>query len=517
MPSSRTCIPRHEELVAYNAVAGHDGTMCDPTGKLFVKPCTAAEIAFYESSQNPQYQDFRELMPSFYGTLKLNNHAQDAVLQLVNGVSEPALLHEAPADDLAKTENNVNSVSTSTTVSTTNSVAESTETTETDIPSCITITVDSEHVKNTDFHFQVLSQNQLSAPPSAPASTVSTPKTEEWVPNGGKRIKTDTAVVLENTTYGFKHPNILDCKLGTRLWADDAPQQKKDRFDEIARNTTHRNYGFRIAGMRAWRGSDNSAELDQNDYMVYDRLYGRDHVTDDTLAPTIRRFIFNKEAGITHELGQAVSAAFVAELEQVHEVLQRHNLRMYSGSLLFIFEGHGPTLAKKIEERARYIEELEAHPEESDAEDAVRMDETALFKAVANHGCTEILESGDKVTIINQDATTLDATSDNDDDDDDDDDDEDGMPKTHSLRLIDFAHAKWVRSEDGPDRGMLLGVKSLIDIFQSFVDEKEDPQEKEKAVSVPSLKQKAHCHFEAEKDNDQPEQHKDKKRKLSCV
>ncbi len=57
-------------------------------------------------------------------------------------------------------------------------------------------------------------------------------------PNKTRKIATDKAVVLENAAFGYTRPNILDAKLGSRLWADDAPLEKKQRFDKIASETT---------------------------------------------------------------------------------------------------------------------------------------------------------------------------------------------------------------------------------------------------------------------------------------
>jgi 1D-myo-inositol-tetrakisphosphate 5-kinase/inositol-polyphosphate multikinase len=48
-----------------------------------------------------------------------------------------------------------------------------------------------------------------------------------------KKIVTDQAVVLENAAHGFKKPNIMDVKLGVRLWADDAKEEKRIRFNKV--------------------------------------------------------------------------------------------------------------------------------------------------------------------------------------------------------------------------------------------------------------------------------------------
>ena len=50
-----------------NTASGHDGVMSDPSGALLIKPCTKAEIDFYETTL-AEHPDFGELMPTFVGT-----------------------------------------------------------------------------------------------------------------------------------------------------------------------------------------------------------------------------------------------------------------------------------------------------------------------------------------------------------------------------------------------------------------------------------------------------------------
>ncbi len=57
------------------------------------------------------------------------------------------------------------------------------------------------------------------------------------------------------------------------------------------------------------------------------------------------------------------------------------------------------------------------------------------------------------------DVDELDAAADS-----DDSDDEPALPKIYSLKLIDFAHAKWTPGQ-GPDENSLKGVRSLAKIF----------------------------------------------------
>ncbi|KAM0191920.1 hypothetical protein ACHAPI_008638 [Fusarium lateritium] len=369
-------MPDRKELRDYNyAVAGHAGTLCTPDGELFIKPCTQSEIDFYESA-NRRHPDFAELMPLFMGALMLTDPTDTIIDEAVAGV----ISH---AGDL--------------------------KTSKEEIVASVTQQV-------------------------AAATGVHKKEGSAWVPAKDNKIKTDKAVVLDNATFGFKSPNILDVKLGVRLWADDAPQQKKQRFDKISAETTHGSLGFRIAGMRVYRGSEDASQLDEADYKIYDKDYGRTTVTQENVVDEFRKFIFNKSAGIDGDLGKAVCAAFVRDLQRVEEILTRHESRMYSSSLLFIFEGDGQALRSAIEENNALIDA-----------------EAGIGQAART---TKRVDSG--IALDDEDELDEDSNL------------EASLPQIYSLKLIDFAHAEWTPGQ-GPDENTLTGVRSLLRIFQEMM------------------------------------------------
>ena len=341
------------------------GTLSDPDGHFFIKPCTKTEVDFYQSAIR-DHPDFAELMPLFMGTLQLNDASNLPVDSSITGAVD-----------------------------------------------------DNGTLKTTNDQMAAAVAEQVAAAP------LDAPKDSSWVPTRGKKIKTDQSVVLENASAGFKKPNILDTKLGVRLWADDAPQEKKTRFDKITGETTHGSLGFRIAGMRVFRGSDNASELDDEEYMVYNKDFGRFHVNNDNIAETFRKFIFNRTAGIDEELGKAVCEAFARDVQRVEDVMSKHESRMYSASLLFVFEGDGPSLRNAIEKNNASIEGAEAEKQRI----AKRVDSGIAME-----------------------------------DDDDDELELGSLPQIYSVRLIDFAHATWTPGQ-GPDENSLKGVRSLKKLF----------------------------------------------------
>ncbi|KAK7748659.1 hypothetical protein SLS53_000680 [Cytospora paraplurivora] len=415
MPSQKA-IPHYSELVEFNyAVAGHDGTLCDTEGELFIKPCTQAEIDFYQSLPL-EHSRMQEIVPEFIGSLTLNDTADiQTITEQLPIVAENNLPEEVKGQMIELiTERKQGPAKTT-------------------CPSSTTAPI------------------PLPLPAPAAVDNVT------WIPNASGKIPTDKAVVLMNAACGFKRPNIVDVKLGRRLWADDAPLEKKKRFDKIASETTHQDLGFRIAGMRLYKGSDNPDELDDEGYRIYGKDYGRKEVNKDNVIDAFRSFLYNQRAGIDDDYARAVADAFRRDLELVRDVLEKEESRMYSTSLLFIFEGDGEALKAAIDDQSRSTA-------------------ASVKAAKPGEGClsgrsTNRIDSGigldDDGEIIFTGQPELDEFS-------DDSSDESPSPEILKLKLIDFAHAKWTPGQ-GPDENVLLGVRSLIKIFEELVKEPERP------------------------------------------
>lgn len=383
--------------------ANSAGTLCDADGELFIKPCTAPEINFYESA-HALHPDFAEWMPLFLGSLALTENTTDEMIH----AAIPGIVEQA------------------------------------DIPAPIKEEIQSHlHLDERSIPPALLQRSATmgAAPLVVPASG----EKLSWVPNKSRKITTDRAVVLENASFGYKKPNIMDAKLGLRLWADDAPAEKRARFDEIANETTHKNNGFRVAGMRVYKGSENAADLDKEGYRIYDKWWGRKTVKDDNLLSSLKQFIFNKPAGIDEELGKIVAGAFATDLRRVRDVLKAHESRMYSASLLFVFEGDGAALRAAIEETSASAQASVNTGMRVDS--GIGMDEVRSNKMYVSLDEADGGESGG--------------------DESDDSEDYSSMPHIYSLKLIDFAHAKWVPGQ-GPDKNILMGVESLVKLFEDM-------------------------------------------------
>lgn len=441
MATSRE-LPKHADLQPYNhAVAGHDGTLSDIDGELFIKPCVQQEIDFYEKTFQ-DHLEFASLMPLYFGTLSLNDATDIESLNEQLPVIADHMSKELKEEAISRAK------------------AAATE-----------------------------------AEAEAAAEQVEETIDIAWRPNKNRRIPTNKSVVLQNSAHGFKKPNILDAKLGQRLWADDAPMEKRKRFDEVTRLTTSGSHGFRIAGMRVYKGSDNPEKLDADGFQNYSKDYGKFDVSKDNVVQPFVNFIFNERAGIDRDLGRAVAQAFLEDLKQVEEVLASSETRMYSASLLFTFEGDGEALRAAIEENNALVDKVNAIKQAkicdeerpvfsrtTEMEGATVLGYSTLVKdveqgeerqsnglgfvqetisAVDVQAISGVIEGDLKVVELMGDALT--------DGEDDDDDDEElsSQPRIFSLKLIDFAHAEWVPGQ-GPDENSLFGVRNLIKVFEEL-------------------------------------------------
>jgi 1D-myo-inositol-tetrakisphosphate 5-kinase/inositol-polyphosphate multikinase len=316
-----------------------DGVLSDADGSVVIKPCTKAEIDFYESSTN-SHPEFAAFMPTYMGTLQLTSKpAESSNTSMANGVSK-------------------------------------------DKPS----------TSQTPDHLR-------------PGAT----KDEESALKG-KKLKTEQGLVLSNAAAGFKAPNVLDIKLGARLWDDDAPIEKRERLDKVAAVTTSSSLGFRIAGMKVWQGADlrDTDGIDEEGYRIFDKFYGRNFDAE-TVEKGFEEYLFVEKAGLSKTLGKILAKRILKDVLRIQQVLEAEESRMYSASILVVCEGNGHVLQQALKE------------------------EEQLGPAI-------------------------------DDEIEEDSDDEEQRLKVHTVKMIDFAHATWTRGK-GQDENTLQGIRNVAKIL----------------------------------------------------
>lgn len=240
----------------------------------------------------------------------------------------------------------------------------------------------------------------------------------------GRKLATELHIVLENITHGFKKPNVLDLKLGAQLWDDAAKPEKRARLDEVSNATTSGSLGFRIAGMRTWKGVD-APEVEgelkefaekngEGGYWVYNKMYGRNFSAED-VNEGFEAYVYpqGKEQAQL-ERAREVLAFFLGEVKDIQSVFERKESRMYSASILLVYEGDLDEYANTKKTLASYRPSVE---------------------------------------------------------DEDEDEDED-LPKLAAVKMIDFAHAIW-QPGSGSDENAIRGMRSTAKILKDLLDQTE--------------------------------------------
>ncbi|KAK8162038.1 inositol polyphosphate kinase-domain-containing protein [Phyllosticta citrichinensis] len=319
------------------------------------------------------------------------------------------------------------------------------------------------------------------SPPTAPAGTAASLQPNDPGPLKGKKLATDTSIVLENAAAGFARPNVLDLKLGARLWDDGTAEAKRARLDKVAAETTSSSLGFRIAGMRVWQGDgvekkeeeEEKGELASLDpasgYKTFNKLYGRVFAAD-TVKQGFRDYLLVPSAGVTPAAARETIRRLVADVRGVQAALEAEESRMYSASLLFVYEGDPAAAraasAKLAEKERAELDALQSgtatgtqgwnEDDDDEVEVEVEVDAQGQMRLVGKDGA--VVEGGV------DDGQDVDVQM--------DDDDEEEEPKLVTVKLIDFAHARWTPGE-GPDENALRGVRAVVILLEELERELE--------------------------------------------
>lgn len=401
-----------------HTAAGHAGISTSADGTLLIKPCTPAEISFYEAARH--HPNFQAHMPVYMGSLTLNDSPEEQVAADVLRAAQTRRDSKG-AEDASKTQ-----------------------------PSSKTGHIVSE---------------------PAIQGTVK----KEWTPSGGAKLSSNLSIVLSNATAGFVRPNVIDLKLGARLWDDDAPLEKRAKLDEVADTSTSGTLGFRVAGMKVYIGHDGDKSPTTNlsrdvnttvadGYKTYDKFYGRSNILADGSNITSAWEEFLSSLHLTPRTEDTSDASgkakiqarrklllqrLLRETESIQFALENEESRMYSASILMVYEGDPDALDSVLTYTAQPT--LTAAPKPG---------VDPVFTGSLTGDTADPEEMIQDVEETDEDAMDPVAIG--------EDDNEKPKQKIHEVVMIDFAHAKFV-SGQGPDENALRGVRSIRAILEGLL------------------------------------------------
>lgn len=274
-------------------------------------------------------------------------------------------------------------------------------------------------------------------------------------------------IVLQNLCSGFSRPSIMDVKLGSLLYDESADASKIQRLKMVSASTTSGLLGFRICGIK---------------HHVEDANYTSQVITDDlkdtcTVAPATSKgsvVVYNKNFGksLTKEnvsrglmvifdtlpsqsIRRKVLNNFLMRLQLIYNCLLDTEVRIISGSLLFIVEGDHERW-KPVLENEDFYESMDPliredfFSSDDDGDDDEDSDETETPSSVSNS------KIDDKIAkATNEVLDSFKSGS--------------KFPLS-SLNLIDFAHSKYTEGK-GYDENIIEGVENLIAIFEEALQD----------------------------------------------
>ncbi|VDO37864.1 unnamed protein product [Onchocerca flexuosa] len=131
-------------------------------------------------------------------------------------------------------------------------------------------------------------------------------------------------LLLENTVSRFSRPSVMDLKMGTRQYGDDATDQKRQSQTNKCRETTSASIGIRLVGMQLYR--------EEIGTYVYVNKYAGRQMSCEMLRETLAEYFINA--------GKIRSTALLKKLTTLKKRLAEANgYRFFSSSLLIAFDG----------------------------------------------------------------------------------------------------------------------------------------------------------------------------------
>ena len=138
-------------------------------------------------------------------------------------------------------------------------------------------------------------------------------------------VKQTTFIKLDNLEDPFQKPCVIDLKIGTQTYDEDADndkiakQIKKFKYQELL--------GYRITGMKVY-------DVHRSEYRLYEKEYGR-HLTNLNAGHGLMNFFFNG-----HSIRIDAIRSIKPKLQNMLSWFENQNVyRFYGHSVLLIYEG----------------------------------------------------------------------------------------------------------------------------------------------------------------------------------
>jgi len=133
-------------------------------------------------------------------------------------------------------------------------------------------------------------------------------------------------LLQENAVHSFRCPTIIDLKMGTRQYGDDASEEKKKRFIAKSEMSTTAKLGVRLCGLQVYH-------VPMKKYIYVNKYKGR-HCSVDGFKRILFMFLYNGSC-----LRLDVVDVVLAKLRDLHDIVSKlKSYRFFSSSLLIGYD-----------------------------------------------------------------------------------------------------------------------------------------------------------------------------------
>jgi len=283
-------------------------------------------------------------------------------------------------------------------------------------------------------------------------------------------------ILLENLTYKYKYPCVLDLKVGTRQYGDGASITKQRSKTAKVESSTSCSLGLRLGGMQVY-------QLNLGRYLCRSKNYGR-NLSVEGLKMALRQFFCN---GLVMRMD--VIQSLKRKLIELRKVLEKlDSYRFYTSSLLVIYDGyisHTGVSQRNFEESYQLRNSMSTTSllqlsgrnligglDCEDNEMSRSLDQLSFFSGYVNQSSNSwsrkksaSYTSISSLEDLPSDRPFFSASK---------------AKKLVNVKMIDFAHSTHSGLKDptlheGPDRGFLLGIDSLINTLQELQEKDINP------------------------------------------
>jgi len=154
------------------------------------------------------------------------------------------------------------------------------------------------------------------------------------------------SIVLENLTYGFSKPNILDIKLGRELYDSEASEEKIERMKKAARETTSWETGVRLTGFQVYDNVTGEA-------VNTPKSYGKSIKASELKEGIARFFPVGDAEGARSGLGRSVLVGVLEgirdEVAAIREIVASLEVRMVGASVLIVYDSEQQYVVRLID------------------------------------------------------------------------------------------------------------------------------------------------------------------------